>query len=435
MARWSRRAARAASAAVAAVALTSFEVNAGAFAVREQSASGQGMAYAGEGTSSMGLSAMFWNPAAVTQTNGLQSEAHVSGIFPNSRLTTLPGTSAQLLALGTNPVDIGKAALLGSFYAGYQYNQSLYLGFTASTPFGLRTLAPLPWSGQNLSLKAAAKSFEGNPIVAYRFNDTISAAAGFRVLWAKAEFSRAILPSAFVPNIASLEATDFGFGWNAGVTITPWATTELALGYRSATKISLNGITALPPVAPLVGIFGVNGKVTLPDQAHFGIRQSIAESLTLLGTVEWQNWSMLQTVPFMFTSCPAAGATATTFAFNYRDAWYFSIGGEYKWMPGTTLRSGVGYEVAPITDAVRNPSIPSNDGWRFSLGMTHEITPAITLDAGYSYIAVKDAPINVVPGHSESGNLLFPAPLGQLRYAGRSRLNISMLSLGLRYRF
>ena len=58
------------------------------------------MAFAGEGASEMGLSAMFWNPAAVTQTKGIETETHVTGIFPSLTIDTLHATSPALLDLG-----------------------------------------------------------------------------------------------------------------------------------------------------------------------------------------------------------------------------------------------------------------------------------------------------------------------------------------------
>jgi len=169
---------------------------AGAFAVREQSAVGQGMAFAGEGTPSMGLSAMFWNPAAVTYATGFQSEIHATGLFPDLKITTLPGSSRALLALGSRSVDTGRTALLGSVYAGYQYNQNIYFGMVVSAPFGQKTVAPTPWPGQNLSVRAEAKSLEANPIAGYRLDDTISAALGLRVINASGKISRALAPSA-----------------------------------------------------------------------------------------------------------------------------------------------------------------------------------------------------------------------------------------------
>ena len=379
------------------------------------------MALAGAGTSSMGLSAMFWNPAAVTQTKGIESELHLIGVLPRSVIDTLPGTSPVLLALGNTSLDNGKKALLGSMYAGYQYNQNLYFGFAASSPFGLSTAAAVPWAAQNLALNAKAATLEGNPIVGYRLSDMISVAAGMRVMWAKAEFSRALVPLAADANPALLETHDYGFGWNAGITVKPWAGTELAFGYRSSVRLSLDGQIYLPLAAPLPGEYDINGKITLPDQATFGMRQRITNSVTLLGTVEWQHWNLVQTLPFIFTSGPATGTTVTTLQFHYRDAWYFAVGGEYQWLPRTTLRAGIGYDMTPITDAVRDVAIPGTDGWRFSAGITQKLSPAMTLDVGYNYFIQKAAPINVVPGHPDSSNLLFPAPLGQLNYVGTFR--------------
>ena len=58
--------------------------NAGGFAVREQSAWGEGSSYAGVAAGGS-LSAMFWNPATMTQMPGIQSESVVSVILPYSR--------------------------------------------------------------------------------------------------------------------------------------------------------------------------------------------------------------------------------------------------------------------------------------------------------------------------------------------------------------
>ena len=67
-----------ASVAVGAVVVGSVTAQAGGFGIREQSAVGQGASFAGEGTPGMGLSAMFWNPAAVTQATGMWGESHAA---------------------------------------------------------------------------------------------------------------------------------------------------------------------------------------------------------------------------------------------------------------------------------------------------------------------------------------------------------------------
>src|ERR1700730_15268053 len=70
--------------ALSALVLASADAQAGGFAIREPSAVGAGDAFAGEGTTSMGLSAMFWNPAAVTQEPGIGWEANFSVLMSKS---------------------------------------------------------------------------------------------------------------------------------------------------------------------------------------------------------------------------------------------------------------------------------------------------------------------------------------------------------------
>jgi long-chain fatty acid transport protein len=82
-----------------------------------------------------------------------------------------------------------------------------------------------------------------------------------------------------------------------------------------------------------------------------------------------------------------------------------------------------------VTSGVRDPSLPYNDGWRLSAGMTHQFSPSITFDVGYSYIVVKDAPINVVPGHPDFADLLGSS------FVAVGKQRFSMVSLALRYKF
>jgi hypothetical protein len=60
--------------------------------------------------------------------------------------------------------------------------------------------------------------------------------------------------------------------------------------------------------------------------------------------------------------------------------------------------------------------------------MTHQLSPSITLDVGYSYIMVKDAPINVVKGHPDFADLLGSS------FVAVSKQRTSIVSFALRTR-
>jgi long-chain fatty acid transport protein len=298
-----------------------------------------------------------------------------------------------------------------------------FLGLSVSAPYGLATGTNPNWAGQQLGTRAQITSMDVNPIIGYKVNDWLSIGAGPRLLWLQGKLDSTILPPGATALLGTtlptmLKADDYGFGFSAGATITPNPNTEIALGYRSQVDLNLGGNLLFPTIpaaiVPLLGARGPflsavsgtsvgigNGKTTLPDQANIGIRQRLNDTFTLLGTVEWTHWSTVQNIAFNFTTGPGAGTPATNLTFNYRDGWFFSLGGEYQWDPKTTFRAGIGYELSPVTDAVRDTTLPDNNRWWFSAGVSNKITDRFTIDFGYTFIWVGDTTITVNANHPD----------------------------------
>ena len=69
--------------------------------------------------------------------------------------------------------------------------------------------------------------------------------------------------------------------------------------------------------------------------------------------------------------------------FQYQDGWFFSGGVEYQWNQQLALRTGVGYEISPVTDQVRMPLVRDNDRIWLSAGATYRYSNKITLDLAY----------------------------------------------------
>ena len=116
----------------------------------------------------------------------------------------------------------------------------------------------------------------------------------------------------------------------AGVLWQPFPATSIGLGYRSAVEVDPSGnftrsagLTSGPAVST-----GASASITLPDEVTFSIRQYVTPRLSLMGTVEWVNWSRIGNVAAVSTGCGATG-TCEVLNLNYRDGWYFSVGGEY----------------------------------------------------------------------------------------------------------
>jgi long-chain fatty acid transport protein len=392
---------------------------AGGFAVREQSAYGQGSSFAGMAAPGDSISSMFWNPAAVTTVSGATVEGNVTGIFPQSELDVDP-TRSTLTALGItgDGGNVGEIGVVPTAYFAMPVNDMVYLGLSLTAPYGLATTSDDPWVGMFSHLEAEALSFNATPIIGVKLNEMVSVAVGLQVQYFDVNIETALAPVASPPR-QRIAGDDWGVGFVAGVTLTPFDDTTIGIGYRSMVKHSLDGTQSfdIPVAGGLIpaGSYPIGADIDLPETISVGLRQRIPETFTLMAGMEWTNWSRIQTVPF--DGSPAG----TDLALNYDDGWFFSLGGEYKFNPELTLRAGLGYEIAPTTDEDRSMRLPDADRIWASIGASYDWNEKLSLDFGYSHLFVDDAPVD----ETTAG----------IRYAGTTEGSVDIVSAGLCYKF
>jgi long-chain fatty acid transport protein len=394
---------------------------AGGFAVREQSAYGQGSSFAGMAAPGDSISSMFWNPAAVTTVTGMTVEGNVTAVFPDSELDVDP-TRSTLTALGItgNGGNVGETGIVPASYFAVPLTDQFYVGLSVNAPYGFSTTSNAPWVGMFSHLDAEATSVNVTPVVGIKFNDMVSAAIGMQVEYFDVEIETALAPFAAPPR-QRIEGDSTNVGLVAGLTLTPFDGTTIGIGYRSQVEHSLGGSQTfdIPVQTPLgtipAGSFPISADVTLPDLVSVGVRQRINDAFTVMAGMEWANWSNIQAVPF--TGSPAR----TSLALNFDDGWFFSLGGEYKFNPNWSFRAGLGYEIAPTTDEHRSMRLPDADRVWASIGASYNWNEQLSIDAGYSHIFVDDAPVD----ETTAG----------IRYAGTAEGSADIISLGVRYKF
>src|SRR5580704_7758755 len=115
------------------LASTALPALAGAFGLREQSAEGQGMSFAGMAAGGGGLSSMFWNPATMTDVPGITSSWIATGIVPEGSIKPRPFSPTAIFG-GAPRVIIDGFVPAG--YGAYQFNDKLWLGYSTNAPFG-----------------------------------------------------------------------------------------------------------------------------------------------------------------------------------------------------------------------------------------------------------------------------------------------------------
>lgn len=392
---------------------------AGGFAIREQSAYGQSSSFAGIAAPGESISSMFWNPAAVTTVTGMTIEGNVTGVFPQSELDVDP-TRSTLTALGItgDGGNVGEIGIVPGTYFAMPVTDQLFFGVSVTAPYGLSTTSDEPWVGMFSHLEAEALSVNVSPVVGLKVNEMVSVAVGLQVQYFDVDIETALAPTGSPPR-QHIEGDDYGVGFVAGLTLTPFDGTTLGIGYRSMVKHSLDGSQSfdVPVGGGLIpaGRYPVTAAITLPETISVGLRQRITESFALTAGMEWTNWSRVQTVAF--EGSPAG----SDLALNYDDGWFFSIGGEYQYNPNLTLRAGLGYEIAPTKDEDRSMRLPDADRIWASVGASYDWNERLSLDVGYSHLFVDDAPVD----ETTAG----------IRYAGTAEGSADIISVGLRYKF
>lgn len=375
--------------------------NAGGFALREQSAYGQGMSFAGVAAGGS-LSTMFWNPATLAAVMGFEAEAVGTLVMPRSEVDVFgPVPSSE--------DDIAQDAFVPAGYAAYRINDRLVLGIGVNAPYGLATKYDPDSLLRAAGVAGTSKIFSTNvnPAVSYQVNDWLAVALGAQIQYAKVRLT----------NVGpfELEGDDIAAGLTAGVLVTPWAGTEIGLGYRSRINHELEG-EMTGPVSLDVTADGLD----LPDVVTLGIRQRITDNFRLTAGVEWANWSRFQEVPV------SGGLLPFPLPFHYDDSWFFALGGEFDVNDQLTLRAGVGYELSPIDDHNRTFRLPDSDRLWLSAGASYTVNDTLSLDLGYSYLRPKNADLLA----AADGGPVVNGP-----FFGEASGDVHLVSAGLKIRF
>jgi long-chain fatty acid transport protein len=423
----------------------SMQAQAGGFGVREQSVYFLGTAFAGSAAGGS-LDSMYWNSAATAISPGCNFSSSYTGIFPRADETATSGrfvTGLPPVAAGLSPTstDVATDAAVPSSFAACQVSDRLYLGLGLNSPFGFRTKPDdTGWAGSPIATSSRVFTVDINPTLAYKLTRDLTVGVGVQVEYFKLRLNHGGFNSILGPVSGSrvYEADDWGVGATAGVLWQPFATTTVGLGYRSAVSVDPSGNftrTVGATSGPAIST-GATASLTLPDEVTLSIRQAITPRFTVMGTAEWVNWSRIGNVAATGAGCGPSG-NCEVLNLNYRDGWYFAVGGEYAYSSMVTLRAGVGYEISPIKDSTRDILLPDNNRVFLSVGATYKHSEQLSLDIGYSHLFLDDSPFCVANASLNGGTTHCNAgtPTAAVLLRGSTDSSVDIVGLGLRYKY
>ena len=411
------------------------------FALKEQSATAQGNAFAGATAGADDISYMFFNPAGLTRHGGMQAAASLSLIVPKA---TFDLESASTV-LGT-PIsgddgggDVGKDAVVPSLYLTWATRYDLHLGLGVNAPFGLKTHYEDNWAGRYHALDSRATTVNINPAAAYEVTDGLSMGVGAQIQYIDVKLSNAVdfgtiaaLGAASSPTLAAalagagitpspgnaqqdgrvvLRGHDVGFGFNFGMLYELSKSTRFGIAYRSRIEHTLDDDDVDFDLGNVGGVLnaatgqfadgGVKADFEAPESFSFGVHHDINDQWSVMAEAAWTRWSAFDALIIEFDN-PADDPSFTDE--SWKDSWFLSLGATYRPTEALTLRGGIAFDEGTVKDAERRtPRIPEADRYWVSIGAGYRLKDWLSLNAAYTHLFLPEVSTNLRA--SDQGNL------------------------------
>lgn len=377
-------------AAAAAVGLAAgvSPAGAGGFFVREQSTAAMGSAFAGASAAGRDASYMFYNPATIADLTGTVVTVDGRMFFPDVSIHASEATApsgADLMSLGDSG-SLAADAIAPAVYVSHQVSDRTTIAMGFSAPFAVKIESRPHWAGEFQLLQTSMVTWSLTPTIAHRVGDRFAFAFGLNIQGMDVDNQRMeVVP--FTTDRGFLTGSDVALGWTAGLTWDPLPGTRVGLGYRSEVAHGVRGAVGIGTSGLAIP---VNFDLSTPAVVSAGLEQDLTDRLTLLGEVQWSDWSVFDGFHIRFDEVFPDVVRAQ----EWKDTWFVSAGGRYQATDRTSLSVGLGFENAVASGAANTVS-PDGDRTILGLGLTHRFDSGMTLSASYGHVWFSDATIDV----------------------------------------
>lgn len=402
------------------------------FQVPEQggAAMGMGMGFIGKADD---LSAIYHNPAGLTQLQGYQVYFGTAGIAPTATYTR---TGYEGEETKNDLIPVPMLAVSTDFNGRFG---NIVAAFGVNAPFGLRSEYDELGAQRYISTNIALTTIYAGPYLGWQITPHIAVGGGVQYAYATAEIGQRVnyggaLSSMLDENpdydgvIDISEATDSGFAGNVGVLVTPTDNLQLGATWRSGLDFDVEGDVSLEIPAAVTQLSGglmqsleTEGATTvsLPQVLGVGLSYQPIDKLTLIGDFNWINWSVYEDIDFEFDlNTPYFPDKENPR--DWDDSIAIRLGAEYWLNNRYAIRAGYIFDQSPIPDDSHGPELPTSDRNNITLGFGMR-WDKLSIDIAYAHLFIKDRTVE--------SSIREPQPVGEYECSG------NVVGISLAYTF
>ncbi len=298
-------------------------------------------------------SAIYYNPAGITQIEGQNIRVGLYAISPSTKYTSSSGATAK--------TDSSFQFVPQAYYTCSFTNVPVSFGVGVYVPYGLA----LDWGDQTpfntLAQSGKLLYLSFNPVVAWKINPTLSIAVGPTINYSEATFKRAIGLSP--GDQFSMNGDGTAFGFNAGILWQPHPMWSFGVNYRSATSVNYEGTSHAAPYYPSTSS---SAEIKFPQYVVGGISFRPTTNWNFEADLDWSDWDSVKQIVFRNTSFGDV-----PFVLNYSSSFMYEFGATRQLGGGYFASVGYIYSENSSPDKNFSPLIPDANLQLGSIGLGH----------------------------------------------------------------
>lgn len=358
--------------------VVSTQLFASGFQINEHGA--RGMAMAGAYTAlALDGSALFYNPAGLSQLDGTQIMLGTTLISPSA--------SFRGVAPAIDETSMESAIFTPiNLYVTHKLNDKWAFGFGVNNQYGLGSTWNENWVGKYIAIETEVQTFYFTGGASYKFSDKFSVGVTASYVYGNVKILKKAPLTPFNADAKiDLSGTAGSFAYSVGLLYKPSDMLSIGLNFRSNTTLDFAGsadVSAPSALSSLVPSGDITAPLTLPFNVTLGLALTPIEALTVSADFQYVGWSSYDKMEVTFTESNVVSTSPR----NYDNSWIARLGAEYHMSDKFDLRGGLLYDKNPVKDEFVEPSLPDADRLGLNIGVGYKITPNISVDLAYMFL-------------------------------------------------
>lgn len=299
-----------------------------------------------------------------------------------------PGASGIAQGLGSQNLPYGRIAA--------RINRLFVAGVDVTEPFAIHVEYPATSVVRYTGFQNILNTYDISPKVAVNLGKKVAFGVGIDEEYLRAQQAR-MIP---VPRLGDVEyyneGTNWGTGWDMGVTYMPTAGTILGISYFSQINHIIRGDSNFVPIA---GTNNAYADLPMPATANLTAVQYLTKKWLLMGGINYTDWKILKNVALVNVALPSPRFPVPTppIRFQYHNTWRAGVGTQYNLSNQWGVRIGGFVDESPAITQFRTDTLPATTYYGLGGGFHYQIAPALGFDLDYLHAFFpNNIPINNV---------------------------------------